>query len=146
MDVTTTVALIVAIVGAATGATGTFISLRKQKADENTSVLAAYRQFIDPLRAELDQLRIEVDEQHEQLLRHRERIKHLEDENGRLYAGVRLLIDQLVANRITPVWTPEEYGSENFPRSEENHGTRRHWPPGQSTSKRCNPLHSLTFS
>ena len=101
MDTANVVAIGVAIIGAITGATGTYISLRKNAREEQDSAVDAWRSLLDPIQQRLDKVEDECLRQSQLIEEQEVKIEVLERENERLRSVARLLVALLKANGIS---------------------------------------------
>jgi len=104
--------VLVAFIAAVPGILAYLATRRNQMIGKEENAVSAWRSFVEPLRTEVAQLRHEVDELQAELERHKQRIQHLEQENGVLRSGAELLLHQVRSNGITPVWGERELGNE----------------------------------
>jgi TolA-binding protein len=104
MDVDSWVAIIIALIGAAAGIGG----LIRQALRDKPDIAAQYEQMAERQAMKIQQMQARIDA----LTGEIEELKQALEERDRLIqawqAGIRMLIDQLTANEIIPVWMPKE--------------------------------------
>lgn len=110
--------LVVAVISALLGSAGGFLTARAQNqkakaeaerllADARQIDAESLRDTVTTLMSRITQQDQKIASQEEKITALSARVLELEDERDELYAGIRVLIEQLELNKICPDWKPQ---------------------------------------
>ena len=127
MDLAVAIPLGVSLVLAATAAVTSLVNYRQsqtqakaQQAEEHADIYETYHKLIDPLKARVEELEL-AEEKYQLHMKQRDlRIDALElklaqrdDKITRLENGIQLLVTQMIAHNIEPMWVPNSEGDKD---------------------------------